>query len=128
MKTLASIIESLGVIGLPSPQNCRADAARRNDLRTHLLLNVMVLLALLMPMVVMSSTTGVEFKGVYDFIYGAATGYLGRAIAIVGGLVCLGIAAGGGKVVIAAVGMVLAIFGALGPTIINAIFKSAVIF
>ena len=40
----------------------------------------------------------------------------------------MGVAAGTGKVVIAAAGMVLAIFGALGPAIIDQIFGSALIY
>lgn len=127
MKFLVLVLEQLGVIGLPAPLRNDGSASIAAS-QLHFMRGALLLLALLVPMMAMSATTGTEFKGVYDFVYGAATGYLGRAIAIVGGLVCLGIAAGGGKVVIAAVGMVLAIFGALGPTIINAIFQSAVIY
>lgn len=83
--------------------------------------------AALLPTAVMASTTGAEFQAVYDFIFGAATGYLGRAIAIAGGLIGLGFGAASGRPVIAVVGIVLAIFGALGPTIINTIFGSALI-
>lgn len=87
--------------------------------------------ALLMSFVFQSAayagTTGVEFKGVYDFIYGAATGYLGRAICIFAGVVGIAIGAGMGKVMPAIIGVILAIFGTLGPTIINSLFKSAVI-
>lgn len=74
-----------------------------------------------------AGTTGVEFKGVYDFIYGAATGYLGRAICIFAGVVGIAMGAGMGKVLPAIIGIILAIFGTLGPTIINSLFKSAVI-
>lgn len=83
--------------------------------------------AALLPTAVFASTTGAEFQAVYDFIFGAATGYLGRAIAIAGGLIGLGFGAASGRPVIAVVGIVLAIFGALGPTIINTIFGSALI-
>lgn len=87
----------------------------------------LVMVALL-PLVAAASTTGAEFIAFYQFIYDAATGYLGRGIAITGGLVMMGVAAGTGKVVLAAAGMVLAIFGALGPTIIDQIFGSALIY
>lgn len=89
-----------------------------------------IILALLMliPLAATASTTGAEFLAFYQFIYDAATGYLGRGIAITGGLVMMGVAAGTGKVVLAAAGMVLAIFGALGPTIIDQIFGSALIY
>ena len=42
-------------------------------------------------------TTGTEFQAFYNFVYGAATGYLGRSIAIVGGLIGLGMGAGTGR-------------------------------
>ena len=77
--------------------------------------------------VAMAATTGTEFQGAYQFIYDAATGYLGRAIAIVGGVIGLGTGAATGKALPAVVGIVLAIFGALGPTIIDSIFGSAII-
>ncbi|MFP5305627.1 MAG: conjugal transfer protein TraB [Gammaproteobacteria bacterium] len=83
---------------------------------------------MLLPLAAAASTTGAEFIAFYQFIYDAATGYLGRGIAITGGLVMMGVAAGTGKVVLAAAGMVLAIFGALGPTIIDQIFGSALIY
>lgn len=75
-----------------------------------------------------AATTGGAFEAVYDFFYEAATGYLGRAIAIVGGLIGLGIGAGSGKALPAVIGVILAIFGALGPQIINTIFNSAVLY
>lgn len=85
-------------------------------------------LALLtLPLTVMASTTGVEFQAAYQFFYDAATGYLGRGIAIVGGLIGLGYGAAKGSPLPAVLGVILAIFGALGPTIIDAIFGSAVV-
>ena len=83
--------------------------------------------ALCLPALAFAATTGTEFKSFYDFIYGAATGYLGRGLALTGGVIMLGVAAGTGKATVAILGIVLAIFGAIGPTIINAIFASAVI-
>ncbi|GAB4362254.1 MAG: conjugal transfer protein TraB [Gammaproteobacteria bacterium] len=79
------------------------------------------------PLAALASTTGAEFSTFYQFVYDAATGYLGRGIAITGGLITLGIAAGTGKAVIAILGVVLAVFGALGPSIIDNIFGSAII-
>ena len=79
------------------------------------------------PSEVIAATTGTDFKDLYDWIYGAATGYLGRGIAITGGLIGLGYGAASGKAIPAIVGIVLAIFGALGPKIIDSIFKSAII-
>lgn len=90
-----------------------------------------VVVALLMSLVFQSAanagTTGVEFKGVYDFIYGAATGYLGRAICIFAGVVGISIGAAMGKAMPAIIGVILAIFGTLGPAIVNSLFKSALI-
>lgn len=72
-------------------------------------------------------TGGTEFQPFYTFIHGAATGYLGRSIAIVGGVLGLGIGAGTGKALPAVIGVFLAIFGVMGPSIINALFTSATI-
>lgn len=72
-------------------------------------------------------TGGAEFQGFYDFIYDAATGYLGRSIAIVGGIIGLAAGAGSGKALPAIIGVFLAIFGVIGPTIVNAMFTSATI-
>jgi len=72
-------------------------------------------------------TGGTEFQAFYDFVFAAATGYLGRSIAIVGGLIGLGIGAATGKGIPALIGIFLAIFGVLGPTIVNALFTSATI-
>ncbi len=85
------------------------------------------LAALLVPGLALAATTGAEFQPAYQFFYDAATGYLGRGIAIVGGLVGLGYGAAKGSAVPAIIGVVLAIFGALGPTIIDTIFGSAVV-
>ena len=88
----------------------------------------LALLALLMlPGIALTATTGVEFQSAYQFFYDAATGYLGRGIAIVGGLIGLGVGAARGSALPAILGVILAVFGALGPTIIDAIFGSAVI-
>lgn len=74
-----------------------------------------------------SGIGGIEFKAFYDFVYNAGSGYLGRSIAIVGGLIGLGIGAATGKGIPALIGVFLAIFGVLGPTIVNALFTSAII-
>ena len=75
----------------------------------------------------MAATTGTAFQPFYTFIDQAATGYLGRGIAITGGVVGLGTGAALGKPILAAIGIVLAIFGALGPTIADSIFNTAVV-
>ena len=83
------------------------------------------LLILLLPLAALGSTTGAEFQIAYQFFYDAATGYLGRGIAIVGGLIGLGYGAAKGSPLPAVLGVILAVFGALGPTIIDAVFGSA---
>lgn len=89
--------------------------------------NTLLMAFLFSAFAVSAATTGAEFQGFYQFIYDAATGYLGRGIAIVGGIIGLGYGAASGKALPAVVGIVLAMFGAIGPTIINAIFGSAII-
>ena len=79
------------------------------------------------PGVALAATTGPEFQGAYQFFYDAATGYLGRGISIVGGIIGLGIGAARGSAIPAIIGVILAVFGALGPTIIDSIFGSAVV-
>ncbi len=91
----------------------------------HLPLTLLILLML--PLAALASTSGAEFQSAYQFFYDAATGYLGRGIAIVGGLIGLGYGAAQGSPLPAVLGVVLAVFGALGPTIIDAIFGSAVV-
>lgn len=81
----------------------------------------------LLPSLSAAATTGAEFEAFYTFIYEAATGYLGRGIAIAGGVIGLGMGAAMGKALPAIIGVVLALFGALGPTIVDAIFGSALI-
>ena len=85
-----------------------------------------VMLAFLVPSA-FGANTGTEFQAVYTFVNEAATGYLGRSIAIVGGLIGLGLGAASGKALPAAMGVILAMFGALGPTIIDAVFGSGAI-
>jgi len=87
----------------------------------------LALMALLLPLAASAATTGPEFQTAYQFFYDAATGYLGRGIAIVGGLIGLGYGAAKGSPLPAVLGVILAVFGALGPNIIDAIFGSAVV-
>lgn len=61
------------------------------------------------------------------FVTNAATGNFARAICICGGLIFLLMAAGSGKPISALGGVVLAAFGFLSPTLINAIFGTALI-
>ncbi len=67
------------------------------------------------------------FEPFYKFIEGAATGYVGRSICIIGGLIGLGLGARNGSVLPAISGVLLGIMGVLGPTIINGFYTSALI-
>jgi len=84
-------------------------------------------ITLLIPGIALAATTGGEFQAFYDFIYDAATGYLGRGLAITGGVFGLAYGIGRGSALPAVLGIILAIFGMLGPTIVNALFSSATI-
>ena len=86
-----------------------------------------LLFLLAVPSLALASVTGPEFQSAYQFFFDAATGYLGRGIAIVGGIIGLGIGAARGSAIPAIIGVILAVFGALGPTIIDSIFGSAVV-
>lgn len=99
----------------------------KNKVYKQFMVIIGVFLACFISSEVLAGTTGSDFKEFYDWIYGAATGYLGRGIALVGGVIGLGYGAASGKALPAIVGIVLAIFGALGPKIIDTIFKSAII-
>ena len=74
-----------------------------------------------------STTADKDFQTIYDFIYNAATGYLGRAIALFGGIVGLAVGASSGKAMPAIMGVILAVFGTIGPQIIESLFKTALI-
>ena len=101
--------------------------SRRLTLFRTALVLVPAVVLLILPQLSSASTTGSEFQVAYDFFNNAATGYLGRGIAIVGGIIGLGLGAARGSALPAIIGVILAIFGALGPGIVDAIFNSAVI-
>ena len=82
---------------------------------------------LLAPALAHASTTGADFASLYTFVYEAATRFLGRSIAIVGGIIGLGMGAATGRALPAIIGIVLAVFGSLGPAIINSLFASAIV-
>ena len=77
--------------------------------------------------IALASTTGSEFQFAFQFFLEAANGYLGRTIAIVGGLIGLATGATRGKALPAVIGVILAIFGAFGPEIVDSIFASATV-
>ena len=115
-------------------KNASVNAIKQQSTFNKMLMMVGALFVLCLPEIVLAASIGVgggtggtEFQAFYNFIYAAGTGYLGGSIAIVGGLVGLGWGAATGKGLPALIGVFLAVFGVLGPTIINAFFTSAVI-
>jgi hypothetical protein len=97
---------------------------RRNLLTATMAL---ALLVMWMPLFAHAGSTDTEFQAVYTFVNAAATGFLGRSICIVGGLIGLGLGAASGKALPAIVGIVLAMFGSLGPSIVDSIFPAALV-
>lgn len=63
----------------------------------------------------------------YTFIRNMATGNIVRGICIVGGLIGMMTAAATGKPILALTGVALAIFGFLSPTMVSAIFGTALL-
>ncbi len=74
-----------------------------------------------------AAATDAAFAPLFTFFAAAATGNLTRAICLLGGIIGAGTAAVNGKILLAATGIGIAIFGALSPTIIGAFFTGAVL-
>lgn len=75
----------------------------------------------------MATSTDTWANAGYDFVLAAAKGKFARSICVVGGLVGLMMGAGSGKPILALTGVVLAAFGFLAPTLIDAVFGGALI-
>lgn len=96
--------------------------------KKSIFLMTVVALATLLSLDVMAATaTDTWAISGYNFILAAAQGNFVRAVCIVGGLLGLIMGAGSGKPILALTGVVLGMFGVVSPTMINAIFGSAVI-
>lgn len=67
------------------------------------------------------------FLPLFTFFSQAATGNLTRGICLLGGIIGAGTAAINGKILLAATGVGIAIFGMLSPQIINAFFSGAML-
>ncbi len=77
----------------------------------------------------MAATANDEaFAELYTFFANAATGNLTRGICLLGGIIGAGTAAINGKILLAATGIGIAIFGMLSPKIIGSLFGSAILF
>jgi hypothetical protein len=93
------------------------------------ILMVVALLALLVASQIALAGTAADAwaEDGYDFIKAMATGNFMRGICLVGGIVGVIAGAGTGKPILALTGVVLAAFAFLSPTLIEAIFGTALI-
>ncbi len=74
-----------------------------------------------------ATATDTAFAPLFTFFSAAATGNLTRGICLLGGIIGAGTAAVNGKILLAATGAGIAIFGMLSPQIINAFFTGAML-
>lgn len=75
----------------------------------------------------MANAQDAAFAPLFTFFSNAATGNLTRAICLLGGIIGAGTAAVNGKILLAATGIGIAIFGMLSPQIISAFFTGAML-
>lgn len=92
-----------------------------------LMVAVMALVALVSATANAATPGDAWASAAFTFINDMATGNVVRGICIVGGLLGMMAAAANGKPILALSGVVLAIFGFLSPTMINAVFGTALI-
>lgn len=76
--------------------------------------------------VAVASTAGAEFQGFYDKVLGWTDGYLGKGLAILALLWGLGSGWVKGTVAPAVLGIAVALFATIGPTVINGMFTSII--
>ena len=75
----------------------------------------------------MAAAADTAFLPLFTFFSNAATGNLTRGICLLGGIIGAGTAAVNGKILLAATGAGIAIFGMLSPQIIGAFFTGAML-
>ena len=75
----------------------------------------------------MAAANDAAFLPLFTFFSNAATGNLTRGICLLGGIIGAGTAAINGKILLAATGAGIAIFGMLSPQIIGAFFTGAML-
>ena len=76
---------------------------------------------------VWATTNDVWAQQAYTMFLNMATGYVGRSICIVGGMLGMLWAMGTGKLTMALLGVGGAVFGVFSPTLINALFGATLI-
>lgn len=74
-----------------------------------------------------ATTNDVWALQAYTMFLDMATGYVGRSICIVGGMLGMLWAMGTGKLTMALLGVGGAVFGVFSPTLINALFGATII-
>jgi conjugal transfer pilus assembly protein TraA len=98
----------------------------KNLKKLSLLALVGVVLALIIPDVVMASTTGAEFQGIYDTITNWSNGYLGKTISIFAFIIGLGLGVARSNPLPAISGIVFALFVSYGPGLLDGIVTAIV--
>ncbi len=86
-----------------------------------------IVMCLMLSSMAMATATDTAFAPMYQFFLAAATGNLTRGICLLGGIIGAGTAAVNGKILLAATGAGIAIFGMLSPQIIAAFFTGAML-
>jgi len=100
--------------------------------KEHVLTMAIVLTVALLPAIThaagVNGSSGVadSFKTTADTLSQMASGYVGKAIAIVGGLTGLVLGAATGKVLPAVTGVTVGLAGTLGPSIINSMYTGTI--
>lgn len=105
----------------------QAQAFAERHQKALIMAAVLLALALVSAAAVAGTPADTWAAGAYTFIRNMATGNVIRGACIVGGLLGTLAAAINGKPILALTGVGLAIFGFLSPTMINAVFGTALI-
>ncbi|NJM44363.1 MAG: hypothetical protein HC858_11010 [Brachymonas sp.] len=85
-----------------------------------------LLMAALMTGAAVAGTTGTEFQGLYDLLFGWAQGYLARAIAIAASIAGALYGLAKQNPMLAITGVIFAVILSIGPGIINGILTAVV--
>ena len=84
-------------------------------------IQALLIVALLIPALAMAGTDGTEFEGLWTLVFGWAEGFLGKSIALVAFIIGAGIGAARSNPIPAVAGIVIALFFAVGPGIIDGV-------
>ena len=84
-------------------------------------IQALAIVALLIPAFAMAGTDGGEFEDLWNMVFGWAEGFLGKSIALIAFIIGAGIGAARSNPIPAVAGIVIALFFAVGPTIIDSV-------